>query len=256
EALIPDYTGAELDAVLLSSPDVLAHNIETVPSLQKEVRDIRASFEKSLSVLRETKLRARALNLPVPLTKTSILLGFGETGDELFSTMDRLRDVGTDILVLGQYLRPTPRQLPVKEYISPGQFEFYRDEAVKRGFRSVIASPLARTSYHAGRVLDGAGANTGITRFSGLGKPQGCKLIRLSGETEGGVIKSISIRGDFFASPEEEFEKIEQVLPGVRTEDAARVLDAFLERRGIEAFGINGRGFAEVLASALGEKPE
>jgi lipoic acid synthetase len=253
EALIPDYTGAALDTVLRSAPDVLAHNVETVPSLQKEVRDIRASFEKSLSVLREAKARARALNLPVPVTKTSILLGFGEKEEELFSAMDTLRDAETDILVLGQYLRPTLKQLPVKEYISVERFAFYRSEALRRGFRAVIAAPLARTSYHARRVLDEAGGSPGLRRFAGLGKPPGCKLIRLSGEAEGSAIRNISIRGDFFASPEDEFEKLEQVLRGVRVEDAEKVFDSFLERRGIEAFGINGRGFAGLLASALGE---
>ncbi|MDR0389895.1 MAG: lipoyl synthase [Spirochaetaceae bacterium] len=253
EALIPDYTGAMLDTVLGAAPDMLAHNIETVPSLQKTVRDSRASFEKSLSVLRDAKRRARALKLPVPLTKTSILLGFGEKANELFSAMDRLRAVETDVLVLGQYLRPTQKQLPVKEYISPEQFAAYRSEAEKRGFRAVIAAPLARTSYHAARVLGNAGADAlqQIIHFEGLGKPPGCKLIRLSGEAQGGVIRNISIRGDFFASPEEEFEELEQVLCGVRAEDAAGVIDAFLERRGIEAFGISGRGFAEVLAAAL-----
>jgi lipoic acid synthetase len=256
EALIPDYIGTELDAVLCAAPDVLAHNVETVPSLQKMVRDRRASFEKSLSVLRDAKLRARRLGLSVPRTTTSILLGLGEQADELFSAMDKLLGAETDILVLGQYLRPTQKQLPVKEYISPEQFAFYRSEAEKKGFRSVIASPLARTSYHAGRVLDGAGVPAGTVHFEGLGKPPGCKLIRLSGEVQNGVIRSISIRGDFFASPEEEFEKLEGFLCGVRVGDAARVMDSFLESRGIEAFGISGQGFAEVLAAALGPPPD
>jgi lipoic acid synthetase len=256
EALIPDYTGAGLEAVLLAGPDVLAHNVETVPSLQKELRDPRASFEKSLSVLREAKSGARPLPL---LTKTSILLGLGETEGELLHTMDRLRGAETDILVLGQYLRPTEKQLPVREYISPERFAFYRQEAEKRGFRSVLAAPLARTSYRAGQVFARGGAFAGgaassPVHFEGTGKPPGCKLIRLSGEAEQGVIRNISIRGDFFASPEEEFEAVEEALRGVRVEDAAQVMDSFLQRRGIEAFGISGSGFAAVLASALGGK--
>jgi hypothetical protein len=88
-----------------------------------------------------------------------------------------------------------------------------------------------------------------------MGKPGGCKLIRLSGEAEGGRITSISIRGDFFASPEEEFEKIEQGLKGVPVGAAAAAFDALLAEYRIESFGINGRGFAQVLASALAESP-
>jgi hypothetical protein len=89
-------------------------------------------------------------------------------------------------------------------------------------------------------------------RFEGTGKPEDCKLIRLSGEAEGGRIKSISIRGDFFASPEEDFEKIERALKGAAVNAAASKFDSLLAEYRIESFGINGRGFAEVLASALG----
>jgi lipoic acid synthetase len=150
EALIPDYTGTELDLVLKAGPDVLSHNIETVPSLQNRVRDRRASFEKSLAVLREAKLRGRGL-----FTKTSLLLGLGESLDEILGVMDQLRLAAVDMLTLGQYLRPTETQLPVTEYLSPEQFRALKKEALARGFLAVTASPLARTSYHAGEFPEG-----------------------------------------------------------------------------------------------------
>jgi lipoic acid synthetase len=141
EALIPDYYGPELEFLAASGPSVLAHNVETVRSLQ-HIRDGRASFDKSLRTLRE----ARASGL---VTKSSILLGLGETEAEILSAMDELRRAGTDILVLGQYLRPSKAQIPVMEYITPERFVFYEEAAHVRGFRSVVAAPLARTSYHA-----------------------------------------------------------------------------------------------------------
>lgn len=141
EALIPDYYGAELELLASSGPSVLAHNVETVRSLQ-HIRDGRASFDKSLRTLRE----ARAAGL---VTKSSILLGLGETEAETLSAMDELRGAGTEILVLGQYLRPSKAQIPVSGYITPERFGFYAEAARERGFRSVVAAPLARTSYHA-----------------------------------------------------------------------------------------------------------
>jgi lipoic acid synthetase len=144
EVLIPDYYGTELVPLVEAEPDVIAHNVETVRSLQ-HVRDGRASFDKSLRTLRE----AKALQGGKGKTKSSILLGLGEKWEEVLSVMDELRGAGTDILVLGQYLRPSKKQVPVAEYIPPEQFAFYAKEGRNRGFLSVIASPLARTSYHA-----------------------------------------------------------------------------------------------------------
>ncbi|MDR1307318.1 MAG: lipoyl synthase [Treponema sp.] len=138
EVLIPDYHGAELETLAEAEPGVIAHNIETVRRLQG-IRDPRASFDKSLRTLREAR----------GLTKSSILLGLGETGEEVRSAMEELRAAGVDILVLGQYLRPSPRQIPVAEYVSPEQFERYGNLALDLGFSSVVSSPLARTSYHA-----------------------------------------------------------------------------------------------------------
>jgi lipoic acid synthetase len=152
EVLIPDFRGAELDTIARAGPDVIAHNVETVRRLQR-VRDARASFDLSLRTLREAKERSGAL------TKSSLMLGLGETEAELLEAMDELRSVGCDLLVMGQYLRPTTAQLPVVEYLSPERFDRYAALAMDRGFRSVVSAPLARTSYHAreGRALAGRG---------------------------------------------------------------------------------------------------
>ena len=149
EALIPDYSGDELRRVIEAAPDVIAHNVETVPSLQGTIRDRRASFDKSLRTLREAKDGG-------VVTKSSVLLGLGETEEEVLSTMDELRSAGTDILVLGQYLQPSKNQIPVAEYVTPSAFERLRNAALQRGFSSVVSSPLARTSYHAAKAFDPA----------------------------------------------------------------------------------------------------
>jgi lipoic acid synthetase len=148
EVLIPDYYGAELVPLIKAGPQVIAHNVETVRSLQ-HIRDHRASFDKSLRTLQEAKAGIKTLLEGEGKTKSSILLGLGEKREEVLSAMDELRRAETDILVLGQYLRPSKNQIPVAEYVSPDQFESYAEEGRSRGFSSVVASPLARTSYHA-----------------------------------------------------------------------------------------------------------
>jgi lipoic acid synthetase len=142
EILVPDYGREEFECIAAAGPDVLAHNVETVRSLQ-HIRDRRASFERSL----ETLKAAREAGIAV--TKSSLLLGLGEKQDEVFSAMDELRAAGVDSLVMGQYLQPGKKQIPVAEYIHPETFERYAREARKRGFSRVVSSPFARTSYHA-----------------------------------------------------------------------------------------------------------
>ena len=142
EVLIPDYREGEIEIIVESNPDVIAHNVETVRRLQS-VRDARASFDSSLKTLRLAKERG------APLTKSSIMLGLGETREEVLSAMDELRVIGVDILVLGQYLRPSPVQVEVSEYIEPARFDEFAAEGRARGFSSVVAAPFARTSYHA-----------------------------------------------------------------------------------------------------------
>jgi len=141
EVLIPDYRGPELEPVLAARPDMLAHNVETVRRLQ-HVRDPRASFDKSLQTLRE----AHSADIP---TKSSLLLGLGETEEEVLQALKELRNAGVSIVVMGQYLRPTPREIPVVEYVTPMKFADYAQKAKALGFASVISAPFARTSYHA-----------------------------------------------------------------------------------------------------------
>ncbi|MFH0861962.1 MAG: lipoyl synthase [Candidatus Altiarchaeota archaeon] len=144
EALIPDYAGKSISTVVAAGPDVLAHNIEVVKRLQG-LRDARASYEKSLETLRLAKTEGSRLK-----TKSSIMLGLGETDSEVLEAMDGLRSVGCDHLTIGQYLQPTRRQVPVAEYVSPEKFREYADAASGRGFSRVVSEPLARTSYKAG----------------------------------------------------------------------------------------------------------
>ena len=142
EALIPDFGAEGIARLAASGPDVVAHNVETVRRLQR-VRDARASFDRSL----ETLFLAKKAG--VPLTKSSIMLGIGETREEVLEAMDELRSIGVDILVLGQYLQPSARQMEVVEYIEPGRFDAYAEDGRSRGFSTVVAAPFARTSYHA-----------------------------------------------------------------------------------------------------------
>jgi len=149
EVLIPDFQG-DVDAVrevVEAEPDVLAHNIETVRKLTPKVRDRRAGYDQSLKVLRV----AKELN-PSLITKSSILLGLGETFDEVVEAMRDLRSAGVDILVLSQYLRPSPKQLPVARMYTLEEFKELEEVAYKLGFSYVVAHPLARTSYKAGEA--------------------------------------------------------------------------------------------------------
>jgi lipoic acid synthetase len=150
EALIGDFSGRMdlVDVVCDARPDVLAHNIETVESMQGLVRDRRAGFAQSLAVLRHAK--AHALR---PYTKSSIMVGLGERADEVHAAMEALRDHGVDFLTLGQYLQPSPAHLPVREFVTPEAFDAYREEGERRGFRYVASGPLVRSSYRAGELF-------------------------------------------------------------------------------------------------------
>lgn len=150
EVLIPDFRGDEdaLKKVVDAKPEVIAHNVETVKRLTPKVRDPRASYEQSLKVLENVK----KMNSRI-YTKSSIMLGLGETEEELINTFRDLRNVGVDILTLGQYLRPSMRHIEVVEYIHPSKFDRYRAIAEKMGFLYVAAGPLVRSSYKAGEFF-------------------------------------------------------------------------------------------------------
>jgi lipoic acid synthetase len=143
ETLIPDFQGKweNLEVVLNERPDVLSHNLETVRRLTKQVR-VQAKYDRSLEVL----LRAKRAGLR---TKSGIMLGLGETEQEVIESMDDLRSVGVDILTLGQYLQPTKKHLPVAEFVHPDVFARYRTIGLEKGFRFVESGPLVRSSYHA-----------------------------------------------------------------------------------------------------------
>jgi lipoic acid synthetase len=146
ECLTGDFAGdlAAVDVVLEAGPEVFAHNLETVPRLQATVRDRRANFAQSLAVLDRAKCSGKTR-----YTKTSLMLGLGETEPEIEQTMDAARAIGVDIFTMGQYLQPTKRHLDVVEFITPSQFARLRDIGAAKGFRQVVSSPLSRSSYHA-----------------------------------------------------------------------------------------------------------
>jgi lipoic acid synthetase len=147
EVLIPDFTGdpAALDAVLAERPEILNHNVETVERLYSRVRP-QARYPRSLEVLRRTKERA-----PELVCKSGIMVGLGETRDEVVATMRDIAGQGTDVLTIGQYLRPSPMHLPIERYWTPDEFASLRDEGMTMGFRHVESGPLVRSSYHAER---------------------------------------------------------------------------------------------------------
>jgi lipoic acid synthetase len=151
EALTPDFAGnlADVATVVDSGVDVFAQNLETVERLTKTVRDARAGYRQTLDVLAFAK-RHR----PDVLTKSSLMLGLGETDDEIVAALDDLKQAAVDIVTFGQYLRPTPNHLPVERYVTPEQFERYRKQGLERGFLEVVAGPLVRSSYRADRVFE------------------------------------------------------------------------------------------------------
>ena len=151
EALTPDFAG-KFDAVatvLDAGLVTYAQNLETVERLTHPVRDPRAGYQQTLDVLAFAKRHA-----PKTLTKTSLMLGLGETDDELDRTLDDIRAVGVDVVTLGQYLRPTKHHLPVERFVTPDEFNRYRELALSKGFLEAMSGPMVRSSYRAERVLE------------------------------------------------------------------------------------------------------
>ncbi|UCE06884.1 MAG: lipoyl synthase [bacterium] len=149
EVLIPDFKGSEaaLSLVVEAKPDVLNHNLETVPSLYPLVRP-EADYQRSLRVLEFAKQKEMH-------TKTGLMLGLGETNDEVLDVMRDLRDIDCDILTLGQYLQPSSKHLAIDRYLSPGEFNQLRQAGEKMGIRHIEAGPLVRSSYHAASSFKG-----------------------------------------------------------------------------------------------------
>jgi len=151
EALTPDFKGlsSSIETLVNCGLEVFAQNVETVKRLTHPVRDIRAGYEQTLEVLAESK----RIN-PKVLTKTSLILGLGETDAEIEETMDDLITNKVDILTLGQYLRPTLNHLPVERWVTPEEFDRYRDIGLSKGFLEVVSGPMVRSSYRAERALE------------------------------------------------------------------------------------------------------
>jgi lipoic acid synthetase len=151
EALTPDFAGSEaaVATVVTSGLEVFAQNLETVERLTHVVRDPRAGYRQTLAVLAHGKRVA-----PAVLTKSSLMLGLGETEGEVLTAMDDLRAAGVDLLTLGQYLRPTANHLPVDRFVHPDEFAAFRAAGLARGFVEVVAGPLVRSSYRAERALE------------------------------------------------------------------------------------------------------
>ncbi|MBI1936092.1 lipoyl synthase [Candidatus Woesearchaeota archaeon] len=150
EVLIPDFKGdiSALRKIVEAKPEVIAHNIETVERLQKKVRDARANYNQSLSVLENVK----KLN-PKIYTKSSIMVGLGETDEEIVQSMKDLRKIYVDILTIGQYLRPTDWHISISSYVAPEKFEYYKQKALELGFLFCASGPFVRSSYRAGELF-------------------------------------------------------------------------------------------------------
>ena len=149
ELLIPDFGGKiePLKTVVSSRPNVIGHNIETVGRLQKKVRDPRASYEVSLNILETIKKLDNRI-----WTKSSLMVGIGETKLEVLNSLKDLKDRNLDIITIGQYLQPNRNKLPVEEYVEPETFNYFKIEAEKLGFKKVFSGPLVRSSYHAAEL--------------------------------------------------------------------------------------------------------
>lgn len=147
ETLIPDFAGKwnNLQRIIDVAPEIVSHNLETVRRLTKQVR-IQAKYDRSLEVLRRLKKGGMK-------TKSGVMLGLGETHDEIIETLQDLRSVGVDVITLGQYLQPTPSHLPVAEFVTPDKFADYKEIGLQLGFRYVESGPLVRSSYHAEKHL-------------------------------------------------------------------------------------------------------
>lgn len=143
EILTPDFKGVEeaLDIIADAKPDIFSHNVETVPSLHKLVRP-QAKYEQSLYVL-------DYMNRQGLVTKSGLMLGIGEKNDEVLSVLIDLQRISVDIITLGQYLQPTPKHLPIDRFVSPDEFDWFKQEGLNMGFKHVESGPLVRSSYHA-----------------------------------------------------------------------------------------------------------
>ena len=150
ETLVSDFAGVRADVATVVTdgrPDVFAHNVEVVPSLQRKMRDARCSWDRSIDVLRWAKDEGAGV------TKSSLMVGCGETESDVLEAMQRLREAHVDVLTIGQYLRPSPKHAEVVRYVTPDEFEAFRQRGIALGFRYVASGPLVRSSYRAAEAF-------------------------------------------------------------------------------------------------------
>ena len=160
ETLVGDFAGVRdaVDSVVVEgAPDVFAHNVEVVPALQRAMRDARCSWDRSVDVLRWAR------EAGAEVTKSSLMVGCGETEAQVIEALAALRDAGVDVVTIGQYLRPSSKHAPIKRYVEPGEFDRFRDAGLAMGFKFVASGPLVRSSYRAAEaflkgVLRGTGS--------------------------------------------------------------------------------------------------
>jgi len=196
ETLVGDFQGHMdyVEAVVDSKPDVFAHNIEVVRRITRRIRDVRCSYDRSLAVLRHAKDHA-----PDRMTKSSIMVGIGETDDEVIETLADLRQAGVDIVTIGQYLRPTPKHVEVDRFVTPETFARFEKEAVAMGFAYAASGPLVRSSYKAAEVFvrsvlkpgDREGADALLKERLEMAREGAA---RVSGELEVGTTSELAAR--------------------------------------------------------------
>lgn len=176
ETLVGDFQGSSADVetvVVEGRPDVFAHNVEVVPDLQRKMRDARCSWDRSLKILSDAKTFA------ANVTKTSLMVGCGETTDQVIEAMRDIRSAGVEVVTLGQYLRPSKKHAPVDRFVEPKEFDFYRDQGLEMGFKFVASGPLVRSSYRAAEaflkgILQGVGS---FDRYGNDSRKRRLKLI-------------------------------------------------------------------------------
>lgn len=175
ETLVGDFQGVRRDVDTLirdGRPDVFAHNVEVVPRLQRTIRDVRCSWEQSVGVLRWAKEAGS-------ITKTSLMVGLGETQEEMLSAMQALREADVDVLTIGQYLRPTPKHAELVRYVEPDEFDAYAEAGRAMGFRFVASGPLVRSSYRAAEAfLHGVLKTEGTASADRYGRKARLPLLR------------------------------------------------------------------------------
>jgi lipoic acid synthetase len=195
ETLLGDFGGHKtpVETTVDAGPDVWAHNIEVVRRLQRTIRDVRCSYEQSLGVLRWARERA-----PGIITKSSIMVGIGETDDEVLVTMRDLRDAGVDVVTIGQYLRPTPKHAAVDRFVEPERFDAFAREGRAMGFAYVAAGPLVRSSYKAAEVfvrsrLLGEGADADAVLRERLAEAHARSLGELAAQNAATLVPAASL---------------------------------------------------------------